>query len=231
VLKTVFLDAGGVLMFPNWHRIAVALERHGITVTAEALADAEPRARRLLDDGRTIVTTTDASRGWLFFDLILEQAGIPRSRQTAAALTEMHAYHQANNLWELVPNEVTPALTALRQRGLTLVVVSNANGTLRTHMARLGLASLVDIVLDSCEEGVEKPDPRLFEIALERASADRASTIHVGDFYQVDVVGARAAGIRPVLVDQAGLRPDADCPRVSSLTQLVSEIADGLYDN
>ena len=54
-------------------------------MSADALSRAEPRARRILDDGKTIVTTTDASRGWLFFDLILEQAGIPRSPQTAAA--------------------------------------------------------------------------------------------------------------------------------------------------
>jgi HAD superfamily hydrolase (TIGR01549 family) len=230
VLRTVFLDAGGVLMFPNWHRISDALARQGISVTADALSHAEPHARRRLDDGKTIVTTTDASRGWLFFDLILEQAGIPRSPQTAAALTEMHGYHQAHNLWELVPDEVEPALGALRDRGLTLVVVSNANGTLREHMERLGLGRLVHIVLDSCIEGVEKPDPRLFEIALARAGAERESTVHIGDFYQVDVVGARAAGIRPVLLDQAGLRPDADCPRVSSLREFAAQVAEGAFD-
>jgi HAD superfamily hydrolase (TIGR01509 family) len=230
VLETVFLDAGGVLMFPNWHRISDSLARQGIHVTADALSRAEPHARRILDDGRTIVTTTDASRGWLFFDLILERAGIPRSPQTAAALTEMHGYHQANNLWELVPAEVAPALAALRARGLTLVVVSNANGTLRAHMARIGLLPLVDHVLDSCEEGVEKPDARLFEIALSRAGAAASSTVHIGDFYQVDVVGARAAGIRPVLLDQSGLRPDADCTRVSSLTEFAEHVERGAFD-
>ena len=230
MLQTVFLDAGGVLMFPNWHRLSDALARQGVHVSADALSRAEPRARRILDTGRTIVTTTDASRGWLFFDLILEQAGIPRSPETAAALTEMHGYHQANNLWELVPDEVQPALAALRDRGLTLAVVSNANGTLRAHMARLGLLPLVDHVLDSCEEGVEKPDPRLFEIALTRAGASSSTTVHIGDFYQVDVVGARAAGIRPVLLDQASLRPDADCPRVTSLEEFARHVKEGVFD-
>jgi HAD superfamily hydrolase (TIGR01509 family) len=230
VLRTVFLDAGGVLIFPNWQRISDALARQGVQVTADALSRAEPHARRILDDGRTVVTTTDASRGWLFFDLILEQAGIQRSPETAAALTEMHGYHQASNLWELVPDEVQPVLTALRDRDLTLVVVSNANGTLRAHMERLGLLSLVDHVLDSCEEGVEKPDPRLFEIALSRADAAASSTVHIGDFYQVDVVGARAAGIRPVLLDQAGLRPDADCPRVRSLQEFAERVKEGAFD-
>jgi FMN phosphatase YigB (HAD superfamily) len=70
----------------------------------------------------------------------------------------------------------------------------------------------------------------LFEIALTRAGAERESTVHIGDFYQVDVVGARAAGIRPVLLDQAGLRPDADCPRVSSLREFAAHVADGAFD-
>jgi HAD superfamily hydrolase (TIGR01509 family) len=229
VLHTVFLDAGGVLLFPNWSRISTALAKHGVDVSADALSRAEPRARKQIDDQRTIGTTTDASRGWLFFDLILEQAGIPRSDATAAALTELHAYHCENNLWELVPDGVRPALAALREHGLRLVVVSNANGTLRAHMTRIGLASEVDIVIDSCDEGVEKPDPRLFEIALKRAGARADTTIHVGDLYQVDVVGARAAGVRPVLLDETGLHVNVDCDRVSSLAELVEKVRAGEF--
>jgi putative hydrolase of the HAD superfamily len=230
MLETVFLDAGGVLLFPNWSRIEAAMNRHGVDVTADAIARAEPRARKQLDDRRTIGTTTDASRGWLFFDLILEQAGVALSAQTSAALTELHAYHQANNLWELVPDGVRPALAALRDHGLKLVVVSNANGTLRAHLERIGLASCFDVVIDSCDEGVEKPDPRLFEIALARAGARPDTTIHVGDLYQVDVVGARAAGLRGVLLDETGLHPDADCDRVSSLAELVDRVKAGAFD-
>jgi putative hydrolase of the HAD superfamily len=230
VLKTVFLDAGGVLLFPNWIRVSEALARQGIQVAPDVLSSAEPRARKQLDDGNTIGTTTDASRGWLFFDLILEQAGIPRSEQTAAALAELHTYHQAHNLWELVPDGVRPALTSLRDRGLTLVVVSNANGTLRAHMDRIGLSAFLDHVIDSCDEGVEKPDPRLFEIALARSNARADSTIHVGDIYQVDVVGARAAGIRPVLLDETGQHPQADCTRISSLGELVECVRRGDFD-
>jgi putative hydrolase of the HAD superfamily len=155
---------------------------------------------------------------------------VDRSPATSAALTELHAYHQANNLWELVPDGVRPALAALRDRGLTLVVVSNANGTLRRHMDRIGLAPHVDIVVDSQDEGVEKPDPRLFQIALERAGARPESTIHVGDLYQVDIVGARAAGLRGILLDETGLHPDADCDRVASLAELVERVTSGAYD-
>jgi putative hydrolase of the HAD superfamily len=229
VLQTVFLDAGGVLLFPNWSRISTALTKYGVDVSPEALSKAEPRARKQIDDRRTIGATTDASRGWLFFDLILEEAGITRSDATAAALTELHAYHCANNLWELVPEGVRPALAALRAHGLRLVVVSNANGTLKAHMDRIGLADHLDIVIDSCDEGVEKPDPRLFEIALERAGARAETTIHVGDLYQVDVVGARAAGLRAVLLDETGLHANADCDRVSSLAELVEKIRAGEF--
>jgi putative hydrolase of the HAD superfamily len=229
-LKTVFLDAGGVLMFPNWTRISETMGRHGVRITADALAAAEPHAKRKLDVGGTIKATNDAGRGWLFFDLILTEAGIPLSEHTRAALDELSDYHRAHNLWELVPDDVPPALRALKARGLHLTVVSNANGTLCAHMDRLGLSPSVQCVLDSQDLGVEKPDPRLFEIALERSAAERDSTIHVGDIYHVDVVGARAAGIRPVLLDQAGLYEDADCPRVRSLGELVGEIEKGVFD-
>src|SRR5215210_3013800 len=196
MLETVFLDAGGVLVFPNWSRISAGLGRHGVSVPPEALARAEPIAKRRLDDNPKSQATNDAGRGWLYFNLILEQAGIPVTAATDAALVELHAYHQESNLWELVPSGVLPALAALRARGLKLTVVSNANGKLQTLFDRLGLSPCVDCLLDSCDEGVEKPDPRFFEIALARSGAHRDTTIHVGDLYGVDIVGARAAGLR-----------------------------------
>ena len=146
------------------------------------------------------------------------------------ALAELHAYHQTSNLWEFVPPTVAPALAAMRQRGLKLTIVSNANGKLHVLFERLALAGCVDCLLDSHDEGVEKPDPRFFEIALERSGARRETTIHVGDLYQVDVVGARAAGLRAVLLDEGGLYPDVDCPRVRSLPELVDQISRGVFD-
>lgn len=229
-LETVFLDAGGVLLHPNWWRVADVLAACGVTLSAEALIKADPPARRELDDRGVIGGTTDASRGWLFFDLVLAHAGVPRSDATAAALVELHRYHTASNLWEYVPNYVVPFLERLRARGLRLVVVSNANGTLLKHMDRLDLTRRFDCVLDSADEGVEKPDPRFFEIALARSGARKDATIHVGDLYHVDVVGARNAGLRGVLLDEADLRPDADCPRVRSLDELAARIGAGEFD-
>jgi HAD superfamily hydrolase (TIGR01509 family) len=217
----VFLDAGGVLVFPNWVRVSETLGRHGVHVSADVLAAAEPHAKKRLDTGQTIQATNDQQRGWTYFNLVLAEAGVELSDATAAALAELHAYHQTSNLWETVPDDVRPALAALRSRGFRLVVVSNANGTLQRAFARLGLTSSVDALFDSYDEGVEKPDPRFFHIALDRSHSRPESTVHVGDLYHVDVVGARAAGIGAILLDAAGLYDDCDCPRVRTLSGLV----------
>jgi len=219
-IETLFLDAGGVLVFPNWTRVSGALARHGVDASAAALAQAEPRAKRRLDLGDTIRSTTDHERGWLYFNLILEEAGITITPATDAGLSELREYHGQENLWELVPEDVAPTLARLRSLGPKLVVVSNANGRLRHLFARLGLADRFDVLFDSFEEGVEKPDPRLFRIALERSGGRPETTMHVGDLYHVDVVGARAAGLHAVLLDSAGLYEGYDCPRIRTFAEL-----------
>jgi HAD superfamily hydrolase (TIGR01549 family) len=230
VLETVFLDAGGVLVFPNWRRVSEALARRGVRVDPDTLARAEPIAKRKIDVAHTINATNDAGRGWLYFNLLFEHAGVPLNPDTEDALEELRAYHEETNLWEYVPPTVFPALAALRARGLKITIVSNSNGKLRVLFDRLALTGSVDVMLDSHVEQVEKPDPAFFDLALERSGARRAATIHVGDLYHVDVVGARNAGLRGVLLDEAGLYPDVDCPRVRSLTELVERIERGEFD-
>jgi HAD superfamily hydrolase (TIGR01509 family) len=227
-LTTLFLDAGGVLVNPNWSRIAKALVRHGVQVSPETLAAAEPRAKKALDRPTSVRSSDDTARGLTYFDLVLDEARVPRSAATEAALAELREYHARRNLWENVPAEVVPCLRRFRAVGLSLVVVSNANGTLRDHLLRLDLHRYFDVVLDSFDEGVEKPDPRLFAVGLERSGARAEATLHVGDFYEIDVVGARAAGLRAVLLDAAGLYPEADCPRVRSLTELAQRLEAGV---
>jgi putative hydrolase of the HAD superfamily len=225
VIDTVFLDAGGVLCHPSWTRVAAALVRHGATVTAAELAAAEQRATRDIDDATVINKTDDRQRGWLYFNLVLQHAGVEQNAGTDAALAELREYHRNDNLWEHVEPDVAPALAALRDRGLRLVVVSNANGRLRHLFDRVDLTKWFDHVLDSHEWGVEKPDPRLFQLALEQSCADAKKTVHVGDLYYVDVAGARGAGLREgILFDMAGLYEGFDCPRVSSLAALVEWI-------
>jgi HAD superfamily hydrolase (TIGR01549 family) len=224
-VETVFLDAGGVLCHPSWTRVADALMRHGARVTAAALGAAEQRATRDIDNASTITSTDDRARGWLYFNLVLHHAGVEQNAGTDAALAELREYHRTDNLWEYVAPDVVPALAALQDRGLRLVVVSNANGRLRHLFDRVGLATWFDHLLDSYEWGVEKPDPRLFRLALEQSRADASTTVHVGDLYHVDVVGARRAGLREgILFDAGGLYSGVDCPRVSSLAALVEWI-------
>ncbi len=218
-VSTVFLDAGGVLVVPNWRRVADALAARGVEATPGALAAADPHARFELDVTKG-KNATDQQRGWLYFDLVLEKAGIPLSDRTEAALADLQAYHSRLNLWEDVPDGVRDALQRMRRAGLQLVVVSNANGRLRFLLDRLGLSSMVDAMLDSNEEGVEKPDRRLFDLALERSGASRETTVHAGDLYHVDVEGARGAGLRAVLIDPTNLYEGFDCERVTSLGEL-----------
>ena len=225
-LRTVFLDAGGVLVHPNWARVADTLARHGVRVTAEALLAAEPGAKLAIDEGmRAGAPSRDAKRAWEYMELVLEGAGVPLDPAAAAALVELRAYHAEHNLWEHVPADVAPALERLGGLGLRLVVVSNANGTVQRMFDRVGLSRHFHAICDSCVEGVEKPDRRFFRIALERAGAAAAETMHVGDLYHVDVVGARNAGLRPMLLDPHGLYAGYDAERVRTLDELADRLS------
>lgn len=224
-VRALLLDAGGVLVRPSFARVAEALRARGVAAEPGALAAAEPRAKKALDRPPSPGFATDAERGWHYFNLVLDEAGIARSAATDAALLDLKAWHDRHCLWEDVPEGVRPSLERFRAAGLRLAVVSNSNGTLRRLLDRLGLASAFEVILDSEVEGVEKPDPRIFRLALERLGEEAGTAVHVGDIYHVDVTGARAAGVRPVLLDEAGLYPDADCPRVRSLAELAGHLA------
>ena len=96
--------------------------------------------------------------------------------------------------------DAAPALRALRERGLRLVVASNWDVSLPRVLERAGLGPLVDAVVSSAEVGAPKPAPELFAAALERAGVPARRALHVGDSISGDVEGARAAGLRPVLI-------------------------------
>ncbi len=168
--------------------------------------------------------STDASRGEDYFHRVARLAGVERSSATETALDELRAYHDRHNLWEHVPDAVRGFLSRLQSGGVRLVLVSNANGTVRDNFARLGLARFFHTLIDSHEEGCEKPYPRLFQIALERAGARPAAVAHLGDFFHIDVTGARAAGIEGWLFDPEGLHSDKDCRRFSSLDEVLAAV-------
>jgi len=223
--RTLFIDAGGVLVRPNWSRVCGYFATYGGVADPARLARAELVAARELDTPENFRNSDDDSRWSRFVATVFRHAGLDGDAAVSAAvLRDMRAYHQSQNLWETVPPGVPEAVDRLHGAGFQLVVVSNANGTVRAKLERLGLAPRFHHILDSFEENVEKPDPRFFEIAIRRSGADRASTIHIGDIYNVDVVGARAAGLQAVLLDSAGLHAGRDCDRVASLGEFADRV-------
>ena len=118
-----------------------------------------------------------------------------------------------------------PALADLRARGLSLAIVSNTPVDVTDLCAELGLGACFDVVVSSCVVGHEKPDPRIFQVALERAGVAPGEALHVGDQPLSDVDGALAAGMRALLLDREGLRATVTaCPRISSLAEIVHHL-------
>jgi putative hydrolase of the HAD superfamily len=227
-LEAVFLDAGGVLVQPGWSHVAGALASRGLPASAERLAAAFRAAMRDVDDPELVRRSDDARRARVFFDRLLRRAGVAGDEDAIeGAWREVAERQGRQNVWDVVEPDALPTLTRLAGLGLRVVVVSNANGTLRAHFRRLGLADRVHAIVDSAEVGAEKPDPRIFAIALAAAGTRAEAALHVGDTYHVDVVGARAAGVAAALLDPEGLYPGADCPRFSSLKLVVEAITAG----
>ena len=220
-IRTVLLDAGGVLVFPNWDRVSRVCQAHGIPVSPAALRQAEPRIKFAIDQAAGQAASSDAARFIDYLGGVLHEAGVPASPERDAALADVRAYHAAENVWESVPPDVFVALDRLKAIGLTLAVASNANGTIHRCLDRVGLAPYFDVICDSFVEGVEKPDPRFFQLILERSGGDADTTLHVGDLYHVDVIGARRAGLRALLLDQHDMYGAFDADRIRSLAELV----------
>ena len=221
-IELLSLDAGGVLVFPNFERISHTFARHGISVSAEALRDADPHARFAVDTEERVTLMNDADRGSLYFRIMFDGAGVPADAPLDRALQELWSYHTEHNLWEYIPPDVIPALERLAGTGVPLAIGSNANGIIHRVFERSGLRRYFSVICDSQVEGVEKPDRRFFEILVERAGGRPETTLHVGDLYHVDVVGARNAGLQTMLLDPHELYTGYDVQRVESLDQLVT---------
>lgn len=111
--------------------------------------------------------------------------------------------------------DAAPALRDLRAGGSRLVCVSNWDCSLRSVLDRVGLGELIDGAVSSADAGHRKPDPAIFQKALELAGVGPDQALHVGDTPEEDVEGARAAGIRALLIDRSGNRGD-----ISSLSEI-----------
>ncbi len=116
-------------------------------------------------------------------------------------------------------------LDELSRAGYRLHVLSNNSSILTWQLSSLGIAELFDTVTWSEEAGVEKPDPRIFEIGLERIGATAAEVVYVGNSFEADVLGARAAGIIPIHVDYLGTSPAGSHLKVTALAELPKLLA------
>jgi HAD superfamily hydrolase (TIGR01509 family) len=220
-IDAVLIDAGGVLLDPNWQTVASVLRDHGVTADPARLAAADPFLRRELDDAELIRRSTDVTVRQRWLRRLLHHAGIEANADAVDAATDaLEAIHLEHGLWELVQDGVPETLDALRAAGLRLALASNAESLLRRKLADLGLADRFDHLAISGEVGIEKPDPRFFHGALEALGVAAERAVHVGDLFEIDVVGAHSAGLEAVLVDIGSLSTDRDVVRIRTLAEL-----------
>jgi putative hydrolase of the HAD superfamily len=211
-IDAVLLDSFGTLvaMEPPAPRLAAAL---GV-----GLEEAERAFRAEIDyyvehhvegrDEESLSALRDRCADVIRESLALPDGGLGRVRAAMLGAIRFSAYPDA-----------APALRELRARGLRLVVASNWDCSLAEVLERAGLASLVDGVVSSAMVGAAKPEPALFEAALELAGCPAERVLHVGDSVSKDIDGATRAGIAAVLLDRAGKHP-GEPRRIETLAEL-----------
>ncbi len=122
---------------------------------------------------------------------------------------------------DLLFDDTYETLSALKARGYILGVVSNRDKPFGEYLAEKGIAGVVDFTLSGGEAGAKKPNPEILLRAAKMAGVEPAHSIYVGDNYHADVVGARAAGMRPILYDRHSIFDHADCEVITELKQLL----------
>ncbi len=216
-VQAVLFDAGGTLIRVDGERICRAAGvsfEPGDFAGIEARAVAAFRARLLRHPG-----SRDAERLPLYFDALLEGLGVGAPEERRAALERVSAEHRRANLWSRPGEGAAETLETLRGRGYRMAVVSNSDGRVRALLEAAGLLHWLEFVVDSAEVGVEKPDARIFHAATTRLSLPPGACLYAGDIYEIDVLGARGAGLEAVLVG-SGPAPDG-VPRVQTLPGLL----------
>ena len=215
----VLLDALGTLveLQPPAPRLRVRLAEEGFEVSEERAAAGfaaeisyylahhlEGSDRERLDDLRDRCATT-----------MMEALDLPGLDHGAARRAMLGAL-------EFTPYaDALAGVADLRARGHRLVVVSNWDCSLPDWLGPTGLLELVDGVVTSADAGAAKPDPAVFRKALELAGVEGAGAVHVGDSLDNDVAGARALGIRAILVQREG-EPPPGVESVRALTEVAT---------
>lgn len=220
-VTTVIFDAGGTLVYLDYAFFARELRRAGIVTSVRAIRHAEYAAKAEIDRRLShAVADTDETRRRPYFTALFDHLGV--ETELATRLIEyFDAAHKQDNLWRKMLPSTPAVLSTLRNRGLTLGVISNADGRIRSILQKCGIAQLFDTLIDSHDVGVEKPNPRIFALALERLQVRPDQALYVGDIYGIDVVGAERAGLSAVLLDPLGGYNEVPCRKIRHLRELL----------
>jgi HAD superfamily hydrolase (TIGR01509 family) len=219
----ILFDVGNTLSYLDHGELSHIAGQVGITVAAEALAKAEAVAKRRYEQ----ILRQGASHegGWLLYmRAIFEATGLAES-EAARAAEAAKVEHARFNLWRKVPAGLIAGLRRARAAGIRLGIVSNSEGALKDLLDRVALSEHFETVVDSGLETVRKPDPAIFRLALARMNIGPEAVLYAGDIPEVDVVGARAAGLDAVLIDTLDHYPDYDdAPRFASALALLEAL-------
>ena len=224
-LRAVLFDVGETLVhpapsFPELFSVVVAAEGHARS--PEAVIDASRAVfHRFSEAARDVeLWTTSPERSARFwksvYERMLGELDIPDDGHLSDVL---YATFTDPANYELF-DDVEPALDELEAAGLVLAIVSNFEAWLEDLLGRLGVRDRFGVRVISGREGVEKPDLRIFELALERLSIEAADAMYVGDNPEFDVVPAATLGMTPVLIDRRGRYLDAEGTRIADLREL-----------
>ena len=192
-------------------------ERHGLTLAPERYADARARAIATLQHNHELVHDEEI---WIAFteQIVLGMGGDAASaRACAADMVREWERHENFSLYE----DALPVLDELRRRQIKIGLISNGQRDLDEFTAHHALE--VDAVIGSKAHGRIKPHASIFVAALQALEARPEETAMVGDSYEDDIEGARALGIRAILLDRDGLMPDAP-DRIDTLLALPSAL-------
>jgi putative hydrolase of the HAD superfamily len=217
VIRAVFFDVGGTLLQP-WPSVgsiyARVAARHGIQRSAGELERSFRESWKAFKVGELTLSRREWWRQLVFRTLGCEHE---------ACFEELYDFFSRPEAWRLYP-DVEETLRVVRERGLHVGVISNWDSRLRPLLNAMGLGEMFDSMTISCEVGAEKPSPAIFQAALRRTDASPGQTLHVGDNDEEDVRGARAVGMRAVLIDRSG-RPasqDGFCGGLREILALTS---------
>ena len=219
-LEAVVFDAGGTLVRIDYEWLVEVLTGLGVTLDLDTMRRAEVEGRRRYDAAASAMPNTprhgphptlgSIAPSRAYFAGMLEAAGCP-----AAHLEDVLARIQQRQvapslLWSRPKEGMRHAMDALAALGVRMCCVSNSDGRAELHLERTGMRDGLEFVIDSQVVGLEKPDPRIFALALERLGVAPERAVYVGDIRSVDAVGARNAGMHGVILDPFGdyVEPD-----------------------